>query len=280
MDLLDAADRKLAMSILNDCFMANDILLVEEGALADGQELTNEPGEVVRVKANRLGGVARLGGLNTLAGSEQALTWFKDQMERACRNYDTNNGRETLRQTTATALSMMRSDVEDQQDIKKCDRGAGFERLYELLDWLALEFFDDGRVLFLSGNAGMRKFGNAGMQNAECENAGRLLAYNADDFAETMPKVFDLEGNVVREEWTYYPRVDVTITAGDSVVRGKQATLEALQALTRASITPENWRIFAAQLDVMDIPGKNEIINDWERRFGKDSENSELKIRN
>ena len=36
LDLVDAADRKLAMSILNDTFLANDILLVEDGALADG----------------------------------------------------------------------------------------------------------------------------------------------------------------------------------------------------------------------------------------------------
>lgn len=39
LDLVDAADRKLASALLNDSFLSNDILLVEDGALADGEEL-------------------------------------------------------------------------------------------------------------------------------------------------------------------------------------------------------------------------------------------------
>ena len=61
--------------------------------------------------------------------------------------------------------------------------------------------------------------------------------------------------------------MDVTITAGDSVVRGKEATLQALGALTANRITGDNWRLFAAQLEVLDIPGKQEIIDGWRSRF-------------
>lgn len=121
---------------------------------------------------------------------------------------------------------MQRSDATAQNDIKTADRNAGFERLYELLDWLALEFFDDDRLLFLGADT---------EKGREAES----LNYNADRLSVEMPQMLDLTGKVVREKWTYYPRVDVTITAGDSVVKGKQATLQALQALTASQITPE-----------------------------------------
>ena len=83
-----------------------------------------------------------------------------------------------------------------------------------------------------------------------------------------MPAVFDqITGEQVREAWKYWPKVDVTITASDSVIRGKQATLAALQSLAAANVTAENWRIYAAQLELLDIPGKQDIVREWETRF-------------
>ena len=253
-ELVDAADRKLAMSILNDTFLANDIILVEDSALADGEEFTNEPGAVIHLKQNRMGGVQRLGGLQSIANGAMGVEFFKSQIERASRNYDINQGRETTKVTTATGLAMMRQDAQSQADIKGADRDAGFERLYELLDWLALEFFDDDRMLFIGADE-MK------------DRAPQAMPFNADSFTAVMPKVLDGAGNVVREEWQYFPRVDVTITAGDSIAHGKAQTLQALQALTQSQITAENWKLFAAQLELIDLPGKQEIINEWQQRF-------------
>ena len=59
----------------------------------------------------------------------------------------------------------------------------------------------------------------------------------------------------------------MTITASDHVVKGKQQTLEALQVLTQAQITPDNWELFAAQLEILDVPGKQDIINRWKAKF-------------
>ena len=254
LELVDAADRKLAMSILNDTFLANDIILVEDSALADGEEFTNEPGAVIHLKQNRMGGVQRLGGLQSIANGAMGVEFFKSQIERASRNYDINQGRETTKVTTATGLAMMRQDAQSQADIKGADRDAGFERLYELLDWLALEFFDDDRMLFIGADE-MK------------DRAPQAMPFNADSFTAVMPKVLDAAGNVVREEWQYFPRVDVTITAGDSIAHGKAQTLQALQALTQSQITAENWKLFAAQLELIDLPGKQEIINEWQQRF-------------
>ena len=254
LDLVDAADRKLAMSILNDTFLANDILLVEDGALADGEELTNEPGSVVHLKQNRIGAVQRLGGLQSISQGAVAVEFFKNQIERASRNYDTNTGKETSKVTTATGIALLRQDAQEQASIKSADRNAGFERLYELLDWLALEFFDDDRMLYI------------GADKAKDREA-QAFRFNADELSAVMPAVSDLAGNIVREEWTYFPKVDVTITAGDSIAHGKAQTLNALQALTQSQITAENWKLYAAQLDLIDLPGKQEIIDEWERRF-------------
>lgn len=254
LELVDAADRKLAMSILNDTFLANDIILVEDSALADGEEFTNEPGAVIHLKQNRMGGVQRLGGLQSIANGAMGVEFFKSQIERASRNYDINQGRETTKVTTATGLAMMRQDAQSQADIKGADRDAGFERLYELLDWLALEFFDDDRMLFIGADELK-------------DRAPQAMPFNADSFTAVMPKVLDAAGNVVREEWQYFPRVDVTITAGDSIAHGKAQTLQALQTLTQSQITAENWKLFAAQLELIDLPGKQEIINEWQQKF-------------
>ena len=254
LDLVDAADRKLAMNILNDTFLANDIILVEDSALADGEEFTNEPGAVIHLKQNRMGGVQRLGGLQSIANGAMGVEFFKSQIERASRNYDINQGRETTKVTTATGLAMMRQDAQSQADIKGADRDAGFERLYELLDWLALEFFDDDRMLFIGADE-MK------------DRAPQAMPFNADSFTAVMPRVLDAAGNVVREEWQYFPRVDVTITAGDSIAHGKAQTLQALQALTQSQITAENWKLFAAQLELIDLPGKQDIINEWQQKF-------------
>ena len=254
LDLVDAADRKLAAALLNDSFLSNDILLVEEGALSDGEELTNEPGAIVHLKPGRMGAVQRLGGLQPIGRASMDITWFKEQIERTCRSYDTGTGKETARVTTASGLSMLRSDEREQADIKRADRNAGFERLYELLDWLSLEFYDDERMLYIGAPEGS-------------DEPGRRMVYNSADFARTLPEVRSLTGEVLEPRRTYFPRLDIAVQAADGRRRNRQMTLEALDSLTRANVTAENWRIFAAELELLDIQGRREIVEEWERRF-------------
>jgi len=261
MELVDAEDRKLSMALLNDMFMSNDIILMEEDALADGTELDNSPGAINKVKKNRINSVARLGGLHTAGNATILLNYLKEQIERANRNYETNLGKETSRQTTASGLAMLREDSDEQNDIKKADRRAGFERLYELLDWLALEYFDDDRMIFLGADKEKRR------------EEAIAFSFNRDAFGIEMPTVYDsMTGEPVREAWTYFPKVDVTVTAGDSVVRSKQATLNALGALASANITADNWQLYAAQLDILDIPDKAKIIEGWKQKFAQPQE--------
>lgn len=183
-----------------------------------------------------------------------AVNWFLDQIQRTSRNYDSNNGRETARVTTASGLLQLRGDAETQQKLKKADRDAGFCRLYELLDWLALEYFDDDRLLFI----GAKKKGEQ----------PQSLTYNGDDFARRAGVRVDmLTAAVTDEGFDYYPRVDVTVTAGDGLSKNPATTVEVLDKLAASQITADNWELLAAELEYLDIPQKQEIIEGWRRKF-------------
>ncbi len=256
--LVDAADRAMATAQFNDAMMGNDIILQEEDALAEGETLTNEPGAVVTLRKNAMGKVQRLGGLHTAGQSLNLMNAYMEQIQRANRNYDQNLGKETTRVTTASGLLQIRSDADSQNELKKADRNRGFERLFELLDWLALEFFDDDRELFLGGKR----------ENGVEQRKPQILTYNSDRFGIAVPPVQDaITREVVREAYTYFPRVDVTVTAGDGVARSKAATLEVLDKLAAIQPNQQNYKILSAMLDILDIPQKQEIQKAWEEQF-------------
>ena len=255
LDMVDAADRKLGMAEANDAMMANDIVLTEQGVFADGREPSNEPGAVWEVKQGKINGVRRLGGLQSLQNAVNGVEWLLRQIQRANRNYETNQGAEASRATTATALSFMRQDAQAQDEIKIADRSAGFERLYELIDWSCLEFYDTDRMIFI----GAKKKDEEPVRDV----------FNSEAIRTLLPPVYDAQRPdvIVREEQEYWPRVDVTVTAGDGVIKGKQATLRVLEAIAQMNITADNWKIIAAELELLDIPQKKEIIEGWRARF-------------
>ena len=254
MDLVDAGDRKFGNALLNDAMMSNDIIVAEEGAFADGYEPNNEPAAIWMMKNNKANAVKRLGGLNSSNGSNVLTNYITEQIQRATRNYDSNMGRETTRQTTATGLAMLREDSNTQGEIKKQDRLLGFERLFELIDWLCLEYFDDNRLLFIGAK--------------DEYDQPKSLTYNSTEFTQTMPPVADsITGEIVRKEWTYYPKVDVTVNAGDGMIKGKQATAQALEKLAAANVTAQNYKLLSAELDILDLPQKKEISDFWESMF-------------
>ena len=254
LDLVDAADRELATGLFNDAMMSNDIILVEDGALMPGEEITNEPGAMVRVNANRMNGIRRLGGLHDGVNSLAMVEWLQGQIQRTNRNYDTNNGKETARITTSSGLLQLRGDAEAQQKLKKADRDRGFCRLYELLDWLALEFFDDDRLLVIGAKNG--------------EEEPETILYNGRKFAKTIPPVIDPETGVpIGAAVAYYPRIDVTVTTGAGLSKNPQTTVEVLDKLAGAAVTEDNWQLLAAELEYLDIPQKQEIIERWKQKF-------------
>lgn len=254
LSMVDAADRQLAFAQLNDAMTAADIVLKEEGALAPGSEITNVPGAVVEVKQGRMGGVARLGGMSSGSRMLNTVSWMQEQIQRTNRNYDTNTGKEAARITTASGLLQLRTDAESQQRLKKADRNAGFERLYEMLDYLALEFFNDDRMLYI----GAKKKGEE----------PKSLVFNSRNYVMHEAEVVDpVSREIVRKERTYFPRVDVTVTAGDGLSRSPADTLQVLDKLAATQVTQDNWKLLAEMLELLDIPQKQEIVDEWKRKF-------------
>lgn len=254
-DMVDAADRELANAILNDSMTANDIILYEEGALADGGEISNMPGAAVKVRNGKIGAVARLGGLCSGIRSMQTVEWFQNQMQRTNRNFDTNNGRETSAVTTASGLLQIRSDAAVQQELKKADRNKGFCRLYELLDWMCLEFFDDDRLLYIGAT--------------KKDEKAEVIRFNAKIFEENYPAITDPDtGEIIREEEAYFPRLDVNVTSGDGIARNPASTVQVLDRLAAVNVTADNWKLLAAELEYLDIPQKQSIVEGWEEKFG------------
>lgn len=255
--MVDAADRELMTGLMNDAMMANDVVLEEEGALAPGEELTNTPGEKVLMNPGRINGVRRLGGLHDGVNSLGMVNWCLEQIQRTNRNYDTNNGKETARVTTSSGLLQLRSDAETQQKIKRADRDNAFCRLYELLDWLAIEFFDDGRMLYIGA--------------ADEDEKASIVRYNGDELAVQVGEVTDPEtGTVLEAGYSYYPRVDVTVTCGDALGKNPMTTVQTLDKIAGSAITADNWKIVAAELDYLDLPRKQEIVDAWKARFEPD----------
>lgn len=251
--MVDAADRELANALLNDAFTANDIILQEENALADGEEMTNTPGAVVKTKPNAIGKVARLGGLQSGKNSLPMIEWLLSQIQRTNRNYETNQGKASGVKT-ATELSMMRADVDSQMEIKKADRNGGFVRLYELIDWSVLEFYEDQREIYI------------GAKKPDEKPVSFTLITDAFDTGR--PAITDpITGEMVQESTHYWPMVDVTVNAGDGIIRSKAATLQALQNLVGVQVTQDNYKLMSAMVEVLDIPQKQEITQEWQDRF-------------
>lgn len=258
--LVDAADRELAYAQLNAAFTASDILLVEENALAEGSSISNAPGAVVTLKPGMLSSVRRLGGVNSGAGRLNNVAALQDQISRTAGNFDSSMGQEPARVTTASGIAQLNERADARRAIKRADRLSGFERLYELLDWLALEFYDDDRMIFLGApEAEHPTVLPEQYENLDPAKGAVFFHFRSDRFLRR------------QEDRSYFPRVDTVIHAGDGVRRSRAYTLSVLEKLLSVSVTEENYRLMIELLSVLDIPQSQQLIRDLRDRYETDS---------
>jgi hypothetical protein len=281
-DLTDAADREMAYGLVNAAYTSNDMVIVEEGALADGETLNNAPGAIIHAKANRSGGIKRVGGLNAVASREGSITFLQSQIEKTIGNFDTSMGVEPARVTTASGIAQLNERADSRKDIKKADRLSGFERLYELVDWSALEFYDDNRLIFINATDGglKQKFSQDYQTKVnEAKQAGQpippmpknldpntgpiIFHYSSDNLANK--KNIGDEDNPQIE--TYFPRVDAVVIAGDSLTKSKAFTVQMLQQLLQTPINLENYKLVEAWIDLMNLSNRKEIKDYIEAYF-------------
>lgn len=259
--LLRVADKTLGLGLKNMEYNSNDQIGVEEGALAEGQEPTNEPGAVLTFNPGKLSNNSwrRLGGLNNMPNFLPIVQAIQNEIQRTTRNFDSNQGKETQRVTTASGLAQLRADAQAQSSIKNTDRLNGFKRLFELIDWTALEFYDTDRYIYIGAEGGKRKQG--GLEtNLDPLNGDIYFKYNSDEMRNAV-HVDDGEPEY------YYPRIDVTVNAGDGIIKSKSFTAQVLEQLLAVQLTPDNYRIALALIDILDIPQKQELSEMWRQKF-------------
>lgn len=268
-ELVDAADREMSMMLLNDSFNANDIILEDEDAQSDNTTWENVPGARWKVKAGK--SVTRLGGLSNLNGGlKDTITYIRQLIKETVGNFDVNQGgAPPTNVNTLGGLVELRQQGEKRQNLKKADRTAGFEQLYELIDWTALEFYDDDRVIFL-GADGKQAPQQPQQQPQQTLPQGQDI--NSMLMQQQQPNMDRSQGNVVfkfnsdnikiKDQQTgdsYYPRIDAKVNVGDGIQHSKALTLSAIETISKMAITPENYKIVDAMLDVMDLPQSKDI---------------------
>lgn len=253
-ELVDSADRELAMALLNDTFTANDIILQEENAFAEGSVAQNQPGAIWKVKSGMVNSVKRLGGIQSGKGLMDMVNALREIIQQTIGNFDSSMGNEPVRVTTASGIAQLNERADARKNIKKADRLSGFERLFELIDWTALEFYDDNRMIFI----GAKKEGEESIS----------FQYNSDGM-----RVYSDMTNEY-----YYPRVDAVVNAGDGLQKSKSFTLATTENLLAKPINMNNYKIVQEMLDIMDTPNKKQIKEFYEQLYAPQLELQNMKI--
>jgi len=257
--LVDQCDRELATAILNDTFMANDILVVEEGAAADGCEFETHPGAMWKMKTGQINGARRLGGLANPTNRLEMINFLRSVIQETCGDFDSSQGKEPVRVTTASGIAQLNERADARKNIKKADRTTGFSLLYELIDWTALEFYDDNRLIFIGVNAEELKpeeKAEPGMTNLDKTKGPIIFKFNSDNMM-----VPGQDGE------SYYPRIDTVVNVGDGLSKSKSFTIATTQDIAKMNITPTNYKIVISMVDMMDLPNKKDIKTYLEEYF-------------
>ncbi len=237
--LIDAKDRELAFAQLNSAFSSNDIILAEENALCEGEELDNSPGTVWKLRPGMTGKVSRLGNMAAAQGGlySNAGMW-QSFIESTTGNFEVSQGKEPSNVTTATGIALLNERSESRKSLKNADRNAGFKRLFVLIDMTALENYNDGRII-------------------KC------------GFGEDEGFVYSFGGFVRKTRQTrYIPSLDVSIHVGNAVSNSKAFTVSALSSLMHAKIDESNYEFVKAYLRAIDIPEGEQMCSYLDRMYG------------
>lgn len=245
--LIDAKDRELGYAQLNGAFNSNDIILLEENALCDGENLDNSPGAVWKLRPGMIGKVARLGNMSPSQTSlySGAMYW-QNLIEITTGNFEINQGKEPSNVTTATGIALLNERSESRKNQKSIDRNEGFKRLFSLIDKTALENYSDGRVV-------------------------RLGFCDDDEF------VYNFGGFIKRTRlYSYIPSVDITIHTGAGITNSRAFTVSALTSLIGMNINADNYKLVKAYVQNLGIPEREEICRTLDEKF-EEKEDAEIK---
>ena len=235
--LIDAADRQLLFAQLNTAFFANDILVYEENAFASDSYPENRPGAVWKLRPGMMEKVKRLGGLSADHISHYEIAEkYRSMMKETLGNYDFMQGDSSTQVTTATGLALLGDYASKRMKAKNICKKAGFERLYRLVDAMALEIFSAERLHAIT----------------DCEG------------------IFCFED--YRKTFGHIPTVDVSVHVGEGFENSRSFTLSALSELCTMDVNEINYPIVRAYISALGIPERSTLTEALDRKF----ENGEM----
>lgn len=273
--LVENASRILSRSLESDDMQGNDIILAEENALAEGEEITNEAGAIIYTKDGKINSVRRLGGMNNMQTKIPDIQFLQQEIQRTTRNYESNMGNDqSARTNTASGLAQLRADAATQTNKKGYDRLMAWKRLFQLIDWAALEFYDEDRHIFIGTPAYKRnQYRDRGMimpQNLDPKMGDIYFTFNSDNIAQVRNRRMvgiDSYGMNQFEEERYYPLVDCTVNATSGIEQSKSFTVQTLQWVMQTPITIDNYKIAIEIIRTIGIPQSEMIIDQWLEMF-------------
>jgi hypothetical protein len=262
-DLVDAADREFLMALLHDMFDADDMLIVEEDALKDGTTISKTPGGIIWVKQNKASGVRRLGDQGSNIKALNMINFIHEKIQETNGNFDSAQGKEPIRVTTASGIAQLNERASRRSDVKKADRSEGFRRLYELIDWTALEFYNTDREIMIRGEKETEqdrvfKFNSDNIRTFDQKKYMTLLNDANEAGENVIPGIND---NEIAEQSYYYPRIDTEIVTTDGMKQSKafttQATTEVIGQLDK--LNPAKAELLKSNVELMGLPNEQEI---------------------
>lgn len=236
--LIDAADRQLAFAQLNTAFSANDIVICEENAFSPDSYPDNRPGSVWKLRPGMIDKVSRLGGLaGDGIGHYEIVEKYRALMKESLGNYDFLQGDSTTQVTTATGLALLSDFANKRMNAKNTCKKAGFARLYQLIDYLALEVYGREKLSAIGIDVG----------DFPADSVDYINAYG------------------------YVPRLDVKVFVGDGLEYSRSYTLSALKSLSEMELTKENYPVVREYIRAIQIPECAALIDELDKIYSNES---------
>lgn len=261
-DLVDAADREFLMAILNDMLNADDMIVIEENSLKKGTTIQKTPGGIITAQDNKGNSIHRLGGREGNGNVIQMIEFIQEKIQETNGNFDTNQGQEPVRVTTSSGIAQLNEKAAKRADIKKADRTSGFRRLYELIDWSALEFYNTDRMILIRGKKEGEdqsiKFNSDEMRTFDTNKYDALMQKANEKGQQIIPGENDQE---IYNASSYYPRIDSEIVTTDGMKQSKaftmQATTEVMGELD--NLTPAKAELIKSNIEIAGLPNQQDI---------------------
>lgn len=261
-ELCDAGDREFLMSHMNDMFNADDMIVCEDEALKAGTTIEKKPGGIIWTKPNKSGAVRRLGDMGSNINTLNMINFIHEKIQETNGNFNVNMGKEPdANVKTLGGMAMLNEKGEKRNTIKETPRNNGYRRLYELIDWTVMEFFNTDRTILIRGK-------KEGEDKKLIFNSDKHKVFDQKLYLEKLSAAQSKNIEITPEmdeqfalESSYYPRLDSEIIVSNPIQNSKATMIQATEQVSQQldNLTPAKAVLLKSEIDIMGLPNAQEI---------------------